>query len=809
MKGQVRHRIHLRGIVQGVGFRPHVARQAALHGVEGFCGNSDEEVFIEAQGTPEAVEAFRLAVDECAPPLSVIDSVSFEVIEPLPPSEADTSFTIVASASTEGERTMIPADGACCKDCIAELEDATNRRFSYPFITCTNCGPRLSIIQDLPYDRPQTTLKSFPLCKRCQKEYSDPLDRRFHAQPIGCFDCGPRIWLTDSSGLPISGKTREASKNGQDPTEAASVIDAAKELLRQGKIVAVKGLGGFTLMVDATNSDAVKRLRKRKARPSKPLAIMCGSLEKAKELAHYSSEAEEQLCSQKRPIVLAPYRGGDLAEEVCAVGDQVGIMLPSAAIHFLLTEDMPPLVATSANVSGEPLYSDNEEVVEALGHVVDAFLLNNRDIHHPIEDSVITQMDDGSTQVIRRARGYVPLGMELPTDKDHCVLGIGAELKNSLALTRGGRAFMGPHLADMEMLRSRQLLSQIVPHWESLHRRKPKLIVADMHPQYHSRTWAAQYAEDNEVQLLEIQHHHAHALSLFAQEKARGSRSVIAALDGTGWGVDQTIWGGEFLSFTGNDLAPTRVASLPNFRLIGGDSAARQPWKIARAIIEDWGINAAGLPYLEGVSADEVALVDQLLAKNLQVTNTTSMGRLFDAAFALCGLGKSVSFEAEGPIRLEKLARMAKSAVSQDQSQSQIPTSPVQILQKFVDTLRAGQPVGKDDAAHRAAKAQAAWDFHQDLGEWVAQTLLHQAEQIKAQFVGLTGGCAVNRLLEGAITRRLRAAQMPYVLHRQVPAGDGGLGLGQAWAGHLWLEEGGEPNVLCDTRTNTLQMARA
>lgn len=792
----VRKHVRIRGIVQGVGFRPHVTTQALAHNIVGFCGNSDEEVFIEAQGSADAVDAFIRDVVTLAPPLAVIESVD---VTNQNVRADETDFVIVPSRSTSGERTLLPADGACCVDCLAEMRGVEDRRSGYPFITCTNCGPRLSIVVDLPYDRPQTTLRSFPLCEKCEAEYRDPDNRRFHAQPIGCFECGPRIWLTDSKGSPIAGQVPRSERYGQDPHEAELVIANAKHMLRQGKIVAVKGLGGYTLMVDATNRDAVNRLRARKGRPAKPLAIMCPDVSSAQALADFSEDALDKLCSAARPIVLAPSRSGsNLASSVGKASDQVGIMLPSAALHFLLCEGMPPLVATSANVTGEPLYSENDQAVEGLGNVADAFLMNDRDIYHPIEDSVIAQMDDGSTQMVRRSRGYVPLSTKLPTEADHCVLGIGAELKNSLALTRGGRAFMGPHLGDMEMLRSQGLLEKIVPHWEKLHRRTPQLVVADKHPDYHSRTWASGYAQYKEIPYIEVQHHHAHALSLFVEHGMRGANTVVAAIDGTGWGVDRTIWGSEFLSFTGNDLVPTRVDSLPVFRLVGGDGAARHPWRIARALLLDWGIDGSDLKFSEAINPYQVKMLDSVLDSDTLTTRTTSMGRLFDAVSAMCGLGTSVTFDSEGPIRLEALARQCRSTVCAETVVDTQPTTPRAAIERLVESLSKKEPT-----------AETAWRFHRDMAVWIADTLVEHARAIGADTVGLTGGSAVNRLLDDMVRRRVQAAGLKCVVHREVPAGDGAIGLGQAWAGHLWLEEGGDVDVLCDPRTNPVTLERA
>ena len=607
----VRRQLTLTGVVQGVGFRPNVARLAACHPITGLCGNDDNSVFIEAQGEPSEVAQFFLEVRTELPPLATIIAWrEFDLaVEP-----AETEFRIVPSRRGVGAITLIPADAAVCPDCLADMADPGNRRYGYPFTTCTNCGPRLSIICDVPYDRPLTTMADFPMCDACRKEYTDPTDRRYHAQPISCFDCGPDLWLeysatrTTTGGIfahdgPESRPLTNGERDGKDPadiddrrTRFARTIAEAKSLIREGKILAVKGIGGFTLMCDAHNPEAVATLKTRKRRPGKPLAVMAGSVEAARRIADLGEEHIRALTSREAPIVLAPMASTyDLADEVAPGLDDVGVMMAYAPLHRLLLEPDDILVATSANSSSKPLTYRNEDARRDLSDIVDAFLMHDRGIHIPVEDSVV-MADGGRTTPIRRSRGYAPLPVFLGTDApDRCVLAVGAELKNTFALTRDGMAFLSAHVGDMGSLETQAAFEKSVAQMITAHRRTPEVVVVDKHPGYATHAWGIRYADRLGVPVLQIQHHHAHALSLLAENLSDPPRVVIV-LDGTGYGDDGTIWGGEILQLGDNPLDYERIWHLPGFWLPGGDSAVRNPWKSAMGLAWEYGIDLSALP---------------------------------------------------------------------------------------------------------------------------------------------------------------------------------------------------------------------
>ncbi|MDR1833929.1 MAG: carbamoyltransferase HypF, partial [Propionibacteriaceae bacterium] len=608
----IRKRVVLHGVVQGVGFRPHVARMSRWFAVTGFCGNDDRSVFIEAQGAREQVDAFLLAVREDPPPLAWISGFA-ETEIPINPYEG--GFRIVASVRRPGAVTLISPDIGTCSDCLRELADPQDRRFRYPFINCTNCGPRLSIIEDVPYDRPLTTMARFPMCPACEREYHDAFNRRYHAQPVSCWDCGPRLWLAGPDGREM---------------QCADPLLEAKKLIRQGKILAVKGIGGFTLMCDARDEQAVTTLRERKRRPGKPLAVMAGSLGAAARLADLAEypHSERELASLAAPIVLLPMSESyDLAPAVAPGLDDVGIMLPYAPVHHLLLEPDDVLVATSANSSTLPLTYQNDAAVRDLGHIVDAFLTHDRDIYVPVEDSVAQAAHDGVAP-IRRSRGYAPLPVQLGIS-DKAVLAAGGELKNTFALTRDGMAFLSAHIGDMGSLETQAAFEKSVAQLLKTHRREPDLIVCDKHPGYAARAWAYRESERREVPVLEVQHHHAHALSLLAEARARHPevRSPAGAylvLDGTGYGDDGTIWGGELLVLGENPLEFARAWHLPGFWLPGGDSAIKYPWKCALALLFEYGIDPDGLPPLSGACGDELRLVRSQLESQVALVRATS-----------------------------------------------------------------------------------------------------------------------------------------------------------------------------------------
>jgi len=746
----------LTGVVQGVGFRPNVVRLAAQFPVTGLCGNDDNSVFIEAQGDPQSVEGFFQAVRTDLPPLATILTWRESDLAVLPDEPA---FTIVASRRAAGAITLLPADAAVCPDCLADMNDPSNRRYHYPFTTCTNCGPRLSIIRDVPYDRPLTTMADFPMCDACRAEYEDATDRRFHAQPISCFDCGPDLWLE------MSGSPHDASQGDVDRRASfAQTIADAVAMLRDGKILAVKGIGGFTLMCDARNADAVTTLRARKSRPGKPLAVMAGSLAAADRIAQLDDLTRQLLTGREAPIVLAPMSDAyDLAPQIAPGLDDIGIMLPYAPLHRLLLGPDDIVVATSANSSSKPLTYTNEDARRDLSHIVDAFVMHDRGIYVPVEDSVVMGVEP-----IRRSRGYAPLPVFLGDGNDRCVLAVGAELKNTFALTRDGMAFMSAHIGDMGSLETQAAFERSVDQMLTAHRRTPELIVIDKHPGYATHNWGLRQAERLGVPVLEVQHHHAHALSLMAENLTEPSRWFVV-LDGTGYGDDGTIWGGELLRLHDNPLDFDRAWHLPGFGLPGGDSAVRHPWKSAAGMAWEYGLDIASrvAPRPGPTGVDEWALVQSQLQSGFGVVRTTSAGRLFDAAAAWLGVCLTVTYEAQAAMELEAAARRCP------HDHHTTCADVAGLVDLLDDGLRRGTPT-----------PCLARMFHQTLAQVLAGAV--NSAVVEPSAVGLTGGVFANRLLSAYLTHDLERLGHRVVRHQIVPSNDGGLALGQALAGVLY-----------------------
>ncbi|MCL2653854.1 MAG: carbamoyltransferase HypF [Propionibacteriaceae bacterium] len=832
----IRRQLTLTGVVQGVGFRPNVVRLAAQFPVTGLCGNDDNSVFIEAQGDAAVVEGFFDAVRTDLPPLATILTWRESDLAVLPDEPA---FTIVASRRAVGAITLLPADAAVCPDCLADMNDPANRRYHYPFTTCTNCGPRLSIIRDVPYDRPLTTMADFPMCDACRAEYEDPADRRFHAQPISCFDCGPSLWLEPSgrscdcaqddekgdaqddgkgdaespdtsscaerSGVAGSacvaaparscdcaqddekGDAQDDEKGGAESLDTSScaersgvagsnerrasfarTIEDARAMLHDGKILAVKGIGGFTLMCDARNPDAVATLRARKHRPGKPLAVMAGSLAAADRIAELDHLTRQLLMGREAPIVLAPMSDGyDLAPQVAPGLDDIGIMLPYAPLHRLLLGPDDILVATSANSSHLPLTYTNDDARRDLSHIVDAFLMHDRGIHVPVEDSVVMATEYGA-EPIRRSRGYAPLPVFLGDGKERCVLAVGAELKNTFALTRDGMAFMSAHIGDMGSLETQAAFERSVDQMLTAHRRTPELIVVDKHPGYATHNWGLRQAERLDVPVLEVQHHHAHALSLMAENLTQPLHWFIV-LDGTGYGDDGTIWGGEILHLDDtNPLDFDRPWHLPGFGLPGGDSAVRHPWKSAAGLAWEYGVDISSrvAPQMDA-TIDEWALVQSQLRSGFGVVRTSSAGRLFDAAAAWLGVCKTVTYEAQAAMELEALARRCPHDHHVDCGD----------VAGIVDLLEDGLSRGTPTPC-------LARLFHQALTSVLARAV--NSALVEPSAVGLTGGVFANRLLSSYLARELERLGHRVVRHQIVPSNDGGLALGQALAGVVY-----------------------
>lgn len=761
-----RRRITVRGIVQGVGFRPFVARLATELKLGGHCGNDDASVFIEAEGPATRLAEFARRIRSDAPPMSVVVDLATESLPP----QGDRTFRIAPSRHVAGARTLISPDVATCEDCLRDLRDPANRRYRHPFVNCTNCGPRLTVVTDLPYDRPNTTLASFPLCPRCRREYDTPLDRRFHAQPISCHDCGPRIFL-ERDGV---------RTDGDD--EALGRVHRA---LAEGLIVAVKGLGGFHLVCDATDAAAVRRLRERKHRPAKPFAVMAPDLGRAREIAEVDEARARLLGLPARPIVLLSKRDSDAATAELApgVGD-LGVMLPYTPLHHLLFTAVPGrpddpvptlLVMTSGNTSGEPLCFENEDARRRLGAVADLFLMHDRDIAVPCEDSVLA-VSAGREVPIRRSRGFAPLPVALPAPGP-VVLAVGAEVKNTFCLTRQDFAFCSAHLGDMGTLESRRAFERSVDQLTSLHRVTPELVVADDHPGYSTRQWASRYSDATGVELRTVQHHHAHIASLLAEHGRLGSRVLGIAYDGTGYGCDATVWGGELLLVGPDVLDAERAGHLQPFWLPGGDAAVRNPARVALALLHEAGIDGIDdLPCTTALDAAERRLVQSQLGSGAAAVRTTSVGRLFDGVASLLGVRHRVSYEAQAAVELEARARSATWA-----ARLTMPVAGGQLLLgTLLDGLVAGVRAGVD-------VAPLALGFHRALADATAELAARTAQRTGVRTVGLTGGVFQNGLLLQMLRTALQRRGFEVLTHERVPANDGGLSLGQAVLGTALL----------------------
>lgn len=761
----MRRAYELRGVVQGVGFRPHVAQVAAQFPITGFVGNDDESVFIEAQGTLAAVEGFMETMLATLPPLA---SVLRNVSKDLPEQEDETEFRIVPSRRRSGARTLIPPDTATCPDCQAEMADPTNRRYLYPFTTCTNCGPRATIMVDLPYDRDTTTMVKFPMCPACHEEYTNPTNRRYHAQPVSCYDCGPVLWVS-----PATAPDLRPPEGNRRPLIAAA-LDEARQRLCAGEILAVKGIGGFHLMCDARNEEAVARLRKRKNRGDKPFAVMVGDAAAAARLAQLDADQLRTLQTAARPIVIAPFGAEyDLAPAIAPGLGDVGILLPYAPLHLELLSGecaQMALVATSGNLAGEPLCFTNEDAAERLAGIVDAFVFHDRDIHLPMEDSVFLA-NSQVTIPSRRSRGYAPLPVALSQPATVPILAVGGELKNTFCLANGNWAHISGHIGDMGTLASQEAFDRAVTQMLNFQRQRPEKVVCDLHPNYSTVSWAERFAASHDIELAQVQHHVAHAYSLLV-EHSWLDPAVVVAVDGTGYGTDGTIWGGEVLNMDGSQWQ--RSAHVPTFSLVGGDRAVRYPWRVALGIAHDWGLDwiteaiSAEIGERQGKST-ELELVKSQLASGFGVSTTTSCGRLFDAAAAILGIRTEVTYEAQAAMELERVAT------------GWVNAHPEAVLPQVDSYLELVEQLGDADRP----VGQRAWAFHVGLAQLLGNQARQAAEQADTKTVGLTGGVALNRLFTRHFVDFLEESGYRVLTHRNVPPNDGGLSLGQAWAAVL------------------------
>lgn len=770
-------RIIVRGAVQGVGFRPFVYRLAHELGLFGWVLNGPGGVTIDLDGDPADLDSFLRRLREDAPPRAIIAEV--EVAWGAP--HGHHGFSIRLSDGGGARTTLILPDIATCPACLAETLDSTNRRYGYAFTNCTACGPRFSIIAALPYDRPNTTMRGFALCTACGTEYGDPVDRRFHAQPNACPVCGPRLvfWVPEGTGQP---QIADSALPGHlvEPALAAAVA-----ALRQGAVVAVKGIGGYQLMADACDSATVARLRARKARPDKPLALIVRDLAQAAEVVLLDEAAAALLGSAEAPIVLLPRRAGgifSIAPEVAPDSPYLGVMLPCSPLHHLLLRAVDfPLVATSGNLSDEPICISEDESRRRLGQIADAFLEHNRPIERHIDDSVAVIMA-GAPRLLRRARGYAPLPVALPAATP-CILAVGPQLKNTIALSIGRHAFISPHIGDLSTAEAVAAFTRVIADFLRLYAATPTLVAHDLHPDYVSTRYAREAGLAPPAPRLAVQHHHAHFAACLAEHAAAGP-ALGVIWDGTGYGTDGTIWGGEFL--LGDAAGSVRVAHLRPFRLPGGDAAVREPSRVAIALLwELYGpdaLNREDLPPLQMFDQGQRRILARMIAGGINSLPTTSAGRLFDGVAALLGVRQRVTFEGQAAMELEYLADPHETGAypfTLIRAEPTAPPTPAGGVTCIAAPLLVDwRPAIADvlaDMSRGVGRERIAARFHNGA---VAAMVAVAADLGVAQ-VALSGGCFQNRLLaEGAI-KQLTAAGRCALLPRLVPMNDGGVSFGQ------------------------------
>ncbi|MFV9633293.1 carbamoyltransferase HypF [Mycobacterium neumannii] len=761
-----RLRVHVRGVVQGVGFRPFVYTTAAALGLTGSVCNDSSGALIVVEGDAADVEAFLARLRDHPPPLAVVESFDTERL----PLAGGTGFIIADTSRTDGGRTLTSPDVAMCSDCAAEQRDPGDRRFRHPFVNCTNCGPRFTIIASLPYDRHATTMASFEMCEACAREYHDPADRRFHAQPVCCPDCGPTLTYRDLAGATMTGE---------------SALRRARRLLTDGGILAVKGIGGYHLACDAADERAVAELRARKRRGDKPFAVMAPDLATARGLVEIDAPSARLLAGPQRPIVLMPRRdGAPVADAVAPHNPDLGILLAYTPLHALLfglPGDAPgptALVMTSANLAGEPICFADATALERLSRIVDGWLMNDREILVPCDDSVmrVITLDGGDEPVelpIRRSRGYAPLPVALPMPVPPS-LAVGADLKNTMAVADGRYAWLSQHIGDMDDLATLSAFDSAQRHLRELTSVAPQVLVADAHPLYRSTEWARRNAADRPVKL--VQHHHAHIAAVMAEHGLDGSAQVLGfAFDGTGYGPDRAVWGGEVL--LANYKGYQRLAHLKYVPLAGGDVSVLRPYRMALAHLRSAGI--AWDPELPPVSAcppDERQALARQLETGLGCVPTSSVGRLFDAVSSLAGVRHVVDYEAQAAIELEGISRGTDCgtiayAFAIDASDSTTVIDPAPVLHAIVADLRA-------DVSSSVIGAR----FHRAVANLVVELACTHADSSRP--VALSGGVFQNALLLELTLNGLHDRGIDAMTHRMVPPNDGGIALGQLLVGN-------------------------
>jgi hydrogenase maturation protein HypF len=748
----VRKRIAVSGIVQGVGFRPYVYRLASERQLNGSVRNTAAGVIIEIQGQGHAVDDFVVRLPAEAPPLARITGLDIRDL----PCNGDLSFRIVTSGSQGNIRTLISPDVAVCGDCLRELFDPADRRYKYPFINCTNCGPRFTIVRGIPYDRPLTSMAAFTMCPACRQEYEDPLNRRFHAQPNACLECGPQVELWDRAGTAIA---------------AEDAIHEAAERLQLGAVVAIKGLGGFHLAVDATNAAAISRLRDRKRRVEKSFAVMVPSLETAEVLCEVEEAARAVLSSPQRPILLLRKRDPCvIADAVAPSNRDLGLFLPYTPLHYLLLREgkFSALVMTSGNRSEEPIAIDNAEAVERLRDLADFFLVHNRDILLRCDDSVV-RLSGGRVRQMRRSRGYVPVPVFLAEEVPP-VLAVGGELKNTICLTQGRHAFLSQYVGDLENVQAHCFFEEAITHLEKVLEIQPQAVAHDLHPDYFSTRWAR---GQQHLPLVGVQHHHAHIASCMAENGLDG-RVIGIALDGTGYGTDGCVWGGELLlaDYRGFE----RAGHLEYVPMPGGEAAIREPWRMAVSHLNrHFGRDFLNfkVPFVQQLDCAKLKILLQAMERHINSPLTSSFGRLFDAVAALAGIRQHVNYEAQAAIELEM-------AIDTTPSQPGYPLDIVEENGQLIFSTRRLFVELLGNLEKSTATAIISTRFHLGLVDALVRAAEILRQRTSLERVCLSGGTFNNRFLLEQLQARLHASEFQVFTHAEVPAGDGGLSLGQA-----------------------------
>ena len=744
--------LRVRGIVQGVGFRPFVARLADEFGLRGWVLNDAEGVLARIVGDLDRSDGFARAVQQQAPGAARVTEVEWLSDRPSGPPVGE-GFEIVESAAGAAEiSTGAPPDLAPCPDCLRELRDPTDRRFAYPFINCTQCGPRYSIIERLPYDRPMTTMVEFAMCPSCGREYGDAGDRRFHAEPNACPVCGPQLALTDPAGRTLA--------------ERNAALEGVVECLLGGGIVAVKGVGGFHLMADATDEGAVAELRRRKHREQKPFGVMFRDLEELREWAVVSEQEAAILRSSAAPMVLVPaLEGRALAAGVAPGNPWIGALLPSAPLHILLVEAFQrPLVATSANLAEEPLCVDDAEARDRLKGIADLFLGHNRRIARPVDDSIVRVTDAGAPVVLRRARGYAPSPLKLPAALESPVICVGAEMKNTVAVASGDRVVLSPHIGDLSGTATLRAFRQTLETLSGLIGAEAGKVVCDKHPDYQS----TRFAEECGLPRVSVQHHLAHVLAVLLEHGRKADGVLGVAWDGTGYGEDGTVWGGEFLLLEKGGAS--RFACMRPFRLAGGEAAVRDARRVALVLTRD-----AGCDWNSGIASREATLLAEILERGVNSPVCTSAGRLFDGFGALLGLAERNHFEGQVPLAVEAAAARAG---------HDAPALPFEVV------TGGGRATCEVDwrPAIEECLSRSAWDPGEAsaaLHQGMADSIVEVARRAGVGTVALSGGCFQNVRLRTLAERGLSAAGFEVLAPRELPPGDGAIAAGQA-LGALW-----------------------